>query len=141
MRWGRWSDKIRTFKKSIFLAVWGMARDIEKYFVQLIKCQKTINFPITNNQTVLIITLIGILSKLSYSTLDPDQTRQACTYTNRQGKRVRPRWHNPSRSSGNQDNTGSKQRGTHPGKQQPQEGQGHRRIYYPSFNLAPTAIT
>lgn len=86
-----------------------------------------------------------------FSTLDPDQTRRACAYTNRQGRRVRPRWNNPS-NSGKQGNTGAnngkqrgtqagKQRGTQTGKQQPKEGQTLRRKYYPSFNLTPTAVS
>ncbi|XP_022110850.1 embryonic stem cell-specific 5-hydroxymethylcytosine-binding protein-like [Acanthaster planci] len=74
-------------------------------------------------------------------TLDPNQTRRACTYTNRQGRRVLPRWRNGP--SGNQGNTGGKQQqqGKQQGKQQAlQEGKG-RRKYYPSFNLTPTAVT
>ncbi|XP_033643283.1 abasic site processing protein HMCES-like [Asterias rubens] len=78
-------------------------------------------------------------------TLDPDQTRRACAYTNRQGRRVRPRWKNPSSTSGKRGNTGTnngKQRGTtQTGKQQQSEGQILRRKYYPSFNLTPTGIS
>ncbi|XP_038063961.1 abasic site processing protein HMCES-like [Patiria miniata] len=77
-------------------------------------------------------------------TLDPNQTRRACTYTNRQGRRVRPRWRNsPSGNQGNTGSTGGKQQqgGKQQGKQQaPLEGKG-RKKYYPSFNLTPTAVT
>ncbi|XP_071820961.1 abasic site processing protein HMCES-like [Apostichopus japonicus] len=67
-------------------------------------------------------------------TLDPNQLRQACTYTNRQGQSRQPRWRrhgNDGGGGGHQSTT--KQTGNHDNKR--------KRKYFPSYNTAPQALT
>ncbi|XP_072015837.1 abasic site processing protein HMCES-like [Amphiura filiformis] len=79
-------------------------------------------------------------------TLDPQDVRSACAYTNRQGRRMRPRWRNPGGGAGggggNHGNKGtgqtSKQKDNT--KQQSDGTQYTPKKYWPSYNLSPTQV-
>lgn len=65
-------------------------------------------------------------------TLDPQQLRQACRYTNRQGQRRRPRWRTQNQGAGGQ-NQSHQSSDTDKGTK--------RNRYFPSYNTAPQAVT
>ena len=87
-----------------------------------------------------------------FSTLDPHDVRRACTYTNRNGRRVRPRWRNPGGGGntgggggggGGGSGNGQTRKQTLGGKQQAdktQDAQHKPKKYWPSFNLSPTQV-
>ncbi|XP_033104228.1 abasic site processing protein HMCES-like [Anneissia japonica] len=71
-------------------------------------------------------------------TLDPDDLRCACAYTNRKGQRRRPQWRQPpsSKGGGNANSyQGSNSSSGSNGKQ------GKTRQYFPSTNISPQSVT
>nr|XP_054769819.1 abasic site processing protein HMCES-like [Lytechinus pictus] len=87
------------------------------------------------------------------STLNHNEIRRACTYTNRHGRRMRPGRRNrgPRRGGGGGGGGGGGQkRGTTanqapqtqaPSSNPSQGSEGVQRKYYPSFNISPTRTT
>eukprot|EP00057_Strongylocentrotus_purpuratus_P033111 XP_790183.3 PREDICTED: embryonic stem cell-specific 5-hydroxymethylcytosine-binding protein [Strongylocentrotus purpuratus] len=87
------------------------------------------------------------------STLNHNEIRRACTYTNRQGRRMRPgrRSRGPRRGGGGGGGGGGGRKHGSTPKQAPQTqalssnpspvGESVQRKYYPSFNISPTRTT
>ncbi|XP_071947335.1 abasic site processing protein HMCES-like [Antedon mediterranea] len=71
-------------------------------------------------------------------TLDPDDLRCACAYTNRKGQRKLPEWRQPSSTSSGSSSKDGKHHIANSGNNGPQ---GKNREYYPSTNVSPQSIT